>query len=80
MTTAGLELLSGSSVRVVSSPHEAKVLMEACTYRIAIVTNSGVSPWEAISVVPPRRQFPVIFATGAWDDLLAALKRSHWLS
>jgi N-acetylglutamate synthase-like GNAT family acetyltransferase len=64
------DLLRGLTVTCVASPAEVSALLAAFTYRLAVVTNLGVCPREAIDAVPREAPCPVIFASGHWDDLL----------
>ena len=57
---------------------EARTLLEFHTYRLVIVTNLGVPPHDAVSVIPPDHSYPVIFISGWFSDDLrreCALKR-----
>lgn len=33
-------------------------------YGLFLATNFGVSPWDALAVVPAERDYPVLFLTG----------------
>src|SRR5438093_9832521 len=49
---------------------EARTLLGAYTYRLVIVTNLGMPPDHAVSVVPLDHSYPVIFMSGVFNDNL----------
>lgn len=57
---------------------EARTLLAAYSYRLVIVTNLGMPPDHAVSVVPLDHSCPVIFLSGVFNDSLrreCALRR-----
>jgi hypothetical protein len=55
-------------VSVVASPAEAALLVTARRYGLVLVTNFGVRPDDALAVIPPTRDYPVLFLTGDVSD------------
>ena len=49
---------------------EARTLLSAYEYRLVIVTNLGMPPDHAVSVVPLDHSYPVIFMSGVFNDSL----------
>jgi DNA-binding response OmpR family regulator len=71
-------LSSDYSVTIASTAPEAAHLLAAFTYRLVIVTNFGMPPALALSVIPADHPYPVLFISGHFDDDLqreCALKR-----
>lgn len=65
-----LGLLSHYKVTVVTTPVEARALLLGRRYDLVISTNFGVSPWEAVAVIPEKRSYPAFFVSGVWDGRL----------
>jgi hypothetical protein len=67
-----LEILDGPQtlITVVAAPSEAKALLAARSYSVVVATNFGVSPWEAVAVIPANRSYPAFFLSGTWDAQL----------
>lgn len=63
-----VQLLEEHSITVVSTPMEVESILRAHDYRVLISTNFGVSPHEAIRIIPEKRDFPAIFVSGFWDE------------
>jgi len=70
-----LASLGNRHVTVAGSPSEARTLLAVHTYALFIATNFGVSPWEALSVIPTDRCYPVLFVSGHWDREIEAICR-----
>ena len=46
-----------------------------------LITNFGVSPWGAVSVIPVDRDYPVLFLSGFVEDAIVRVceaKRIAW--
>jgi hypothetical protein len=70
--------LSGCEITLASWPTEVPAKLALGPYSLVIVTNFGVSPWEAVRVVPEHRDYPVLFLTGhVDDDIRAACATKH---
>jgi hypothetical protein len=70
--------LSGCEITLASWPTEVPAKLALGPYSLVIVTNFGVSPWEAVRVVPEHRDYPVLFLTGhVHDDIRAACAIKH---
>ncbi len=76
-----LAVLGGPQVlvTVVATPPEAKALLAARSYDAVVMTNFGVSPWEAAAVVPENHPYPAFFMSGVWDAQLEAACRTRRL-
>lgn len=74
-----LDSLGNRHVTVAGSPSEARTLLAVHTYALFIATNFGVSPWEALSVIPTDRSYPVLFVSGHWDQEIEAVCREKHL-
>src|SRR5262245_35948640 len=48
-------------------PDEARQRLAKRPYDLVVITNGGVSPWEAVAIIPARRRYPVFFLTGHMD-------------
>lgn len=74
-----LEMLSRYPVTIANTALEAGVLMRSFDYRLVIVSNLGMPPDHAVSVVPQEHQYPVIFISGFWNDELRRVCRDKRL-
>ncbi len=63
-----IRLLSGHQTTVCESPDEARQRLAEERYDLVVITNFAVSPHAGVAVIPPRRQYPVLFFTGYMDD------------
>ena len=63
-----VQLLDEHSITVVSTPMEVESILSAHKYRVLISTNFGLSAYEAIRIIPEKRDFPAIFVSGFWDE------------
>ncbi len=73
-----LKELGRAQVTLAYTALEARTLLDAYTYRLVIVTNLGMPPDHAVSVVPLDHSYPVIFMSGVFNDNLrreCSLKR-----
>ena len=70
LTELFVELLAGLTVDLVQEPAEAADRLRRAAYGLALVTNAGLSPWEAVAIVPARRRMPALFVSGWWDEEL----------
>ena len=73
-----LKELGRAQVTLAYTALEARTLLGAYTYRLVIVTNLGMPPDHAVSVVPLDHSYPVIFMSGVFNDNLrreCALRR-----
>lgn len=50
-----LRFLDRHRVTVAASPEEAALLLAGRRYGLFLATNFGVSPWDALAVVPAER-------------------------
>ena len=65
-----LKELGRAQVTLAYTALEARTLLDAYTYRLVIVTNLGMPPDHAVSVVPLDHSYPVIFMSGVFNDNL----------
>jgi len=65
-----LKELGRAQVTLAYTALEARTLLDAYTYRLVIVTNLGMPPDHAVSVVPLDHSYPVIFMSGVFNDTL----------
>ena len=65
-----LKELGRAQVTLAYAALEARTLLDAYTYRLVIVTNLGMPPDHAVSVVPLDHSYPVIFMSGVFNDNL----------
>jgi len=65
-----LKELGRAQVTLAYTALEARTLLDAYTYRLVIVTNLGMPPDHAVSVVPLDHSYPVIFVSGVFNDNL----------
>ena len=65
-----LKELGRAQVTLAYTALEARTLLDAYTYRLVIVTNLGMPPDHAVSVVPLDHSYPVIFMSGVFNDKL----------
>ena len=63
-----LKALGRPQVTLAYTALEARTLLGAYTYRLVIVTNLGMPPDHAVSVVPLDHSYPVIFISGFFND------------
>lgn len=76
-----LYFLKNQRVTVASSPAKAKAFLETRSFGLAILTNFGIPPREALSVVPERRDYAVLFLTGYMDKTvqdICSRKKIPW--
>ncbi len=76
-----LHCLQNQSVTVASSAEEAQELLGVDRYALVIMTNFGIPPLVALSVVLERRDYPVLFLTGYMDEAVKDIclrKKIHW--
>jgi DNA-binding NtrC family response regulator len=66
-------------VSIASTALEARTLMNIYRYKLVIVTNFGMPPEHAVSVVPDEHTYPVIFISGVFDEELRAACRTKRL-
>ena len=45
-------------------------------YALVIVTNFGIGPADAVSLIPERRDYPALFLTGHLDESVKATCRA----
>lgn len=57
-------------VTIASTPREAERLLVSLDYRLVIVTNLGILPKQAVSVIPINHVYPVLFLSGYFDRQL----------
>jgi hypothetical protein len=54
-------------VTIANTPREAERLLASLDYQLVIVTNLGIPPKQAVSVIPLHHAYPVLFLSGYCD-------------
>lgn len=70
------EFFPGSSLTIVASPEQAAALLASDHYALVVLTNFGIGPREAVTMIPDRRDYTVFFLTGHVDSSIEAVCRS----
>ena len=71
-----LHFLQNHLTTVATSTAQAELLLERNRYALVIVTNFGIRPSDAVSVIQERRDYPALFLTGNLDASLEATWRA----
>jgi hypothetical protein len=73
-----LDPLVNYDVTVVEHPDAVAEQLRRRDFSLVIVTNFGVSPWDAVAIIPEERDYPVLFLTGHFDsEIESACTRKH---
>ena len=67
-----LAFLQNHHTTVATSTAKARVLLQRNRYALVIVTNFGIGPADAVSVIEERRDYPALFLTGHLDESVEA--------
>ena len=71
-----LHFLQNHRTTVPTSTPQAELLLQRNRYALVIVTNFGIPPSDAVSVIQERRDYPALFLTGNLDGSLEATCRA----
>jgi DNA-binding response OmpR family regulator len=64
------QFLPRHNITLATSPEAARQLLSGRRYALVIITNFGLSPWDAAAVIPETRDYPVLFLTSLMDENL----------
>ena len=63
-----LAFLQNHHTTVATSAAEARSLLQRNRYALVIVTNFGIGPADAVSVIQEVRDYPALFLSGNLDE------------